>query len=592
MARGMDPVLLLAYALHTSPGVYALLLGSGVSSAAGIPTGWAITLDLVRTLAHLEGDEPGADPAAWYRGRFGTALDYSDLLHRLAATPAERQAIIARYIEPSDVERAQGLKVPTHAHRSLARLTATGCLRIIITTNFDRLMEQALTDAGVDFDVIANVDSVAGARPIAHSPAVVLKLHGDYRDARILNTEAELAVYPDETAGLLNRVLDEYGLIVCGWSATWDPALRDAIVRQPNRRYTMYWATRSPLTSEAAEVAAARDAIIIEGVDADSFFTTLAEKTEALSEMARPHPLTTATAVAELKLYLPDPTKRVRLRDLVVHEADRLCEAISDEDFPPSPGAVDEDYLRERAAKYETLSETLLALMAVGGAWTEDEGAFADALERVANPSNDWSGNSLLLQFRRYPALLCMYTAGIAAVHAGRWAFLRALLYDPQIVDVDNRLPAAAGLSPWTVVDDPSGGAWLPGMERHFVPVSDHLFTVLRPQVREIIALDARYGDTFDRFEHFLGLVIQDQGNQREGRLRFRAPVGRLAYSRKYPSDEESDPVIAIPAEAEAAGEEWEPLRAGLFGGDLARFNLAVENYRVIVDHMRQRTMR
>ena len=43
----IEPELKLAIALHSSPGVYALLLGSGLSSAAGIPTGWQITLDLI-----------------------------------------------------------------------------------------------------------------------------------------------------------------------------------------------------------------------------------------------------------------------------------------------------------------------------------------------------------------------------------------------------------------------------------------------------------------------------------------------------------------------------------------------------------------
>lgn len=37
--------------MTTSPGTYALLLGSGVSRAAGIPTGWEVTLDLVRKAA-------------------------------------------------------------------------------------------------------------------------------------------------------------------------------------------------------------------------------------------------------------------------------------------------------------------------------------------------------------------------------------------------------------------------------------------------------------------------------------------------------------------------------------------------------------
>lgn len=47
----IEPELKLAIALHSSPGVYALLLGSGLSSAAGVPTGWQVTLDLIRKLA-------------------------------------------------------------------------------------------------------------------------------------------------------------------------------------------------------------------------------------------------------------------------------------------------------------------------------------------------------------------------------------------------------------------------------------------------------------------------------------------------------------------------------------------------------------
>jgi len=41
----MDNGLLqLAFAIYNAPGVYALLLGSGVSRSAGIMTGWEIVL--------------------------------------------------------------------------------------------------------------------------------------------------------------------------------------------------------------------------------------------------------------------------------------------------------------------------------------------------------------------------------------------------------------------------------------------------------------------------------------------------------------------------------------------------------------------
>jgi hypothetical protein len=38
-----DPLLQLAFSLHNQRGTYALLLGSGISQAAGIPIVWEIT---------------------------------------------------------------------------------------------------------------------------------------------------------------------------------------------------------------------------------------------------------------------------------------------------------------------------------------------------------------------------------------------------------------------------------------------------------------------------------------------------------------------------------------------------------------------
>ncbi|WP_225183745.1 hypothetical protein [Bradyrhizobium sp. NBAIM03] len=40
-----DPLTQLAFSIYESKGVFALLLGAGLSRAADIPTGWEITLD-------------------------------------------------------------------------------------------------------------------------------------------------------------------------------------------------------------------------------------------------------------------------------------------------------------------------------------------------------------------------------------------------------------------------------------------------------------------------------------------------------------------------------------------------------------------
>ena len=175
----IDPLHSLAFSIQANPGVYAVLLGSGVSRAAQIPTGWEITLNFVRKLAEMAGEDCGTDPALWYRERYGKEPDYSELLDALAKTPAERQQLLRAYLEPSEEERADGLKTPTTAHQTIANLAAKGYVRIIITTNFDRLMETALEGAGVVPTVLSTPDQVRGAMPLIHTRCCVFKVHGD-----------------------------------------------------------------------------------------------------------------------------------------------------------------------------------------------------------------------------------------------------------------------------------------------------------------------------------------------------------------------------------------------------------------------------
>ncbi len=131
----MEPILTLAFSMFTNKGAYGLLLGSGISRAASIPTGWEITLDMIRRVAQLTSEDCDPDPAAWYVQRFGKQPDYSELLDTLAPTPTQRHQLLRGYFEPTDDEREQGVKRPTAAHKAIARLMRDGYVRVVITTN-------------------------------------------------------------------------------------------------------------------------------------------------------------------------------------------------------------------------------------------------------------------------------------------------------------------------------------------------------------------------------------------------------------------------------------------------------------------------
>ncbi len=56
---GVDNRVALAMGMQAAPGAYAVLLGSGISRAANVPTAWDVVRDLIRKVAAGEGADLG-----------------------------------------------------------------------------------------------------------------------------------------------------------------------------------------------------------------------------------------------------------------------------------------------------------------------------------------------------------------------------------------------------------------------------------------------------------------------------------------------------------------------------------------------------
>ncbi len=274
----------LAFLLSQAEGAYAVLLGSGISSAAGIPTGWGIAMDLIKKMAISTGEEPPEEPDNWYQQKFGKPVNYSEIVGWFGGTQAERTRLLSNYIEPNDEDIREGRKKPTRAHRAIARLAKYKCIRVIVATNIDHLMELALADENVHPIVVSSVDDIEGMVPLsqAQHECIVLKVHGDYKDIRSLHTEAELRAYPQRMDDLLDQVFREFGIVVCGWSAQWDFALCDAVKRCDTELYSWFWAARGDPVPAAQELIEHRQAEVISIEDADSFFDGLRRRVERL----------------------------------------------------------------------------------------------------------------------------------------------------------------------------------------------------------------------------------------------------------------------------------------------------------------------
>lgn len=510
----IEPIQSLAFTMRARPKLYALLLGSGVSKAAGIPTGWEVVLDLVGKLAVMQGEE-APDPAEWYRVKYGSDPDYSELIKAVAPAQAERQQILREYWEADPADAPDAAKRPTLAHTAIANLVKGGFVKVIVTTNFDRLAENALRDAGVEPVVLSSPDDIAGMTPLDHIDCCVIKLHGDYLDERILNTTDELSKYPDVVNDVLDRILQDYGLVICGWSGAWDIALANAIRRAESRRYTTYWAAYGPLGDEANRMIKARDAQVIQVESADRFFGDLSNLVRSLEDHAVPHPLSLTVAVAQCKQFLAQDQYRIRLAD---HIDSLGKEALNDIADLSTIAEFDGEQLTERFRRYEGVCTKMLATAVVAGHWSDTAqiDVWRNTVERLFGSASE-AKSELATVVESYPAVLLTYALGIGAVASGNLESLARVLAFPTGRDIElwikrtmttneeavahrlNRLMLSVARSDTCL-------QVLEGMERRYVPWNDWLCQSLRGHAMELISSNVRYERVFDRMEVLIAL--------------------------------------------------------------------------------------
>lgn len=575
----IDPLTSLAMTMQSNKGVYALLLGSGISRAAGVPTGWEVLLDLITRIAAARGETAGADPAAWYSKQEGKPPNYSTVLDNLTRSSAERMGLLRSYFEPSEEERASGQKAPTEAHKAIASLVAGGFVRVIVTTNFDGLLEQALRTIGVNPSVISTSAAAQGAIPLVHSPCTVVKVNGDYLDPELKNTESELSSYSEATAALLDRIFDEYGLIVCGWSVEWDHALRLSLERCRTRRYGTYWTAYGDLSAPARRLADFRQAVVMPIRGADDFFRELTDRVRALEDLLSRDSVSSRVAVARLKRYLSSG-HQISANDLLRDETERVVLSISADRYPLQSASLTPETLTKRLRSYESEVEILLSLVAAAARWCKKEewAMLSDVLRRIGDEDQSLSGLSALVGLRRYPAHLLLYGAGIVAAAQERYGLLAKLLRTPIRAPSHEEPGPAVDVLHTFMVLEPQKGV-ITGKERHHTPLSDHVFEVLREVLRDYLPGEKQYDSAFQWFEYLFGLsfVALNTSSERaqeilrdeSGREHIWHPIGRYSWNGMNRAGLEGQAQISGPNDISPLAGKL--IRAGFYDGDGGR---------------------
>jgi hypothetical protein len=119
---------------------------------------------------------------------------------------------------------------PGFGQRVFGGFVVAGACDLAITTNFDRLIEQGVNEAqraGTDLNLplprelnVAGLDSTARAAIAIQDRQwpLVVKLHGDFREKKLMNTDDELQRQDANMRQFIADVSRQYGLAISGYS--------------------------------------------------------------------------------------------------------------------------------------------------------------------------------------------------------------------------------------------------------------------------------------------------------------------------------------------------------------------------------------
>ena len=535
MKKPIDTFSSLIMSVFNNKGVYALLLGSGISLPAKIMSGWKVTEDLIKKLAVVQGEDIDGDAFEWFKNKYGREAEYSKLLEQLGHKPSEMESLLRPYFEPTEEDMEFGYKKPTNAHKAIAEMAQRGYFKVIITTNFDRLLESAMDELGVRYQVVCHESEIESRVPLYHHPLTLLKINGDYKDCRFRNTEKELSNYPQELVAYLNDILKNFGIITCGWSATWDKALIKQIISNENHRYSYFYTYVGEKKNELDSLNINSKGELLQIDNADTFFSEMNEKLNALELInGKNMEADVEVAVARVKMYIADIRKLIQYTDLFENVTGQLLRDVKDMVYGPQYPSS--SLFEQVIAESSKALSTLLPMSIVATRWAVNihYQAIVDSINAVANreivrPS---TGYEATVKLNHMLDTVYLYGLGVACIYYKKYGLLDMLFrvkfyehdnyFSPYIIDQDNLWIADKQI--WNSSTNYS---------RQYTPFSSHISEILRPYFT-MIHDDKEYYATVCIFEKLLAMYYYELISKSLGIEGGWPPMGMFCWRPRY----------------------------------------------------------
>ena len=297
----------------------------------------------------------------------------------------------------------------------------------------------------------------------------------------------------------------------------------------------------------------------------------------------------TTSLSEKLKGLIPDPSDRIKLDDLVSEHLRSSIHRINVDKFPVSQAqgapAPNGETIATRLREYEEAVADLLTIVILLSRWGESghRPLLKKIFSRLAETEKGSNGYSVLIALNWYPLTFLMYAAGIAALSVRNFSAVESALMtgvraehrssgvpdEPLVVSVTDRLLREDYFKA------------LPGHEQQYVPRSEYFFKALQPTLEDLLYLGRSYETYFDEFEILLALVYARTRLDNEERVW--GPVGRFGWKHSGRHANQS-PYTHLVEQAKNEGDDWGPLRAGLFGGKSDKFLKIAEAYKKLLD--------
>ena len=274
-------------------------LGAGASATAGIPTASDLIWDFKRKIycseqrihptrvsdltnravqARIQAylDEKGSYP------RVGAENEYASFFEATYPSPVDRQSFIQQFLTG---------RGPSYGHFVLAQLMNVDKARVVWTTNFDKLVEDAAakTFGGTSRLTVADLGEPqkADAALSREQWPLLVKIHGDFHSERLKNTTHELQSQDEQMRHAFASACQRYGLAIAGYSGR-DSSVMDVVEQAINSgkgfHDGLFWFKRegsSPFPRTGRLISLARE----QGIEA--YFIDVPTFDELLADIAR-----------------------------------------------------------------------------------------------------------------------------------------------------------------------------------------------------------------------------------------------------------------------------------------------------------------